>query len=184
MPGDVLIWLDLEMTGLHPERDSILEIATVVTSADLEILAQGPCLPVFQPESVLEGMDSWNTEHHARSGLTGRVRTSGVPLAQAQEETLLFLREWTPAGASPLCGNSICQDRRFLARHMPDLESFFHYRNIDVSSIKELVRRWYPHLAAPSKKEAHRALEDIGESIAELQYYRDRVFAKPVAEGP
>jgi oligoribonuclease len=169
-----LIWIDLEMTGLDPQRDQIIEIATVVTDANLEILAQGPVIAIHQPEEILRAMDDWNTRHHADSGLTGRVQQSDCSTADAEAETLEFLRAWVAAGKSPMCGNSICQDRRFMARLMPELEVFFHYRNLDVSSLKELVRLWKPELAAGfSKQGAHLALDDVLESIAELNYYRE-----------
>ena len=168
-----LIWLDLEMTGLDPANDSILEIATVVTDADLNELAVGPVHAIRHPQSVLGNMDAWNTEHHTVSGLWQRVLDSDVSIRQAERETLGFLEQWTEAGASPLCGNSICQDRRFLARLMPELEGWFHYRNLDVSTLKELALRWAPRVAIEFKKESrHEALADIRESIAELRFYR------------
>ena len=168
-----LIWIDLEMTGLDTGRDSILEIATVVTDADLNVLAEGPELAIAHPVAALEAMDDWNRTQHAKSGLWQRVVDSRVSLAQAQADTLAFLAEWVPANASPMCGNSICQDRRFLHRLMPMLESHFHYRNLDVSTIKELARRWAPQLMGGLKKEAaHTALSDVRDSIAELRYYR------------
>ncbi len=170
---DRLIWIDLEMTGLDPDRDRILEIATLVTDAQLNELATGPVLAIHQPESVLAAMDEWNQTHHGASGLLERVRKSTVDERQAEAETLDFLRRWVPEGASPMCGNSICQDRRFLYRHMPRLEAYFHYRNLDVSTLKELARRWAPEVAAGVKKQgAHLALEDIRESVEELRYYR------------
>ena len=161
-----LIWIDLEMTGLDTQQDRIIEIATVVTDADLQILAQGPVIAIHQPDSVLAAMDEWNTLHHGESGLTRRVRESRTDAAGAERETLAFLRQYVPAGSSPMCGNSICQDRRFMARLMPGLESFFHYRNLDVSTLKELARRWKPEVADGFvKKGAHLALDDIIESI-------------------
>ncbi len=172
-----LIWLDLEMTGLEPERDQILEIATIVTNSDLEILAEGPVIPIHQPQSVLDGMDEWNQRHHGASGLIDRVRKSTWTMAAAEQETLRFLAQWVPQGASPLCGNSICQDRRFLARLMPELERYFHYRNLDVSSLKILAQRWKPEVAqAFQKQTAHQALADVRESIAELAHYRTQLF--------
>ncbi len=170
---DRLIWIDLEMTGLDPDRDRILEIATLVTDVQLNELATGPVLAIHQPESVLAAMDEWNQTHHGASGLLERVRKSTVDERQAEAETLAFLRRWVPEGASPMCGNSICQDRRFLYRHMPRLEAYFHYRNLDVSTLKELARRWAPEVAAGVKKQgAHLALDDIRESVEELRYYR------------
>jgi len=172
-----LIWIDLEMTGLDPFCDQVIEIATIVTGPDLEILAQGPVLAIQQPEELLEGMDEWNTTHHTSSGLLERVRASTVTMRQAEEQTLEFLKQWVPAGASPICGNSICQDRRFLARLMPELEAYFHYRNLDVSTLKELALRWAPEIAAGFKKNnTHLALDDIMESIEELKYYRKKML--------
>ncbi len=179
--GDLLVWMDLEMTGLDPERDAILEIATIVTDANLAIVAEGPEIAVHQPEEVLRAMSDWCVAHHGASGLTDRVRASRIGLREAEQETLAFVRAHVAKGASPLCGNSIHQDRRFLARWMPELEGWLHYRNIDVSTVKELVRRWYPGLAPPEKKGAHRALADIRESIAELAWYRRHVFAPRAA---
>ena len=167
-----LIWIDLEMTGLDPQRDQIIEIATVVTSAQLDILAQGPVVAIHH--SILEAMDEWNTRHHGDSGLTERVQRSQADTSAAEAKTLEFLRQYVVAGRSPMCGNSICQDRRFLARLMPELEAFFHYRNLDVSTLKELARLWKPELADGFvKKGAHLALDDILESIEELKYYRN-----------
>jgi oligoribonuclease len=172
-PQNRLIWLDLEMTGLDPYHDLILEIATVVTDAELNELAVGPVHAIRHPESVLACMDDWNTEHHRASGLWQRVLDSNVGMLDAERETLRFLGEWTEPGTSPLCGNSICQDRRFLARLMPELEAWFHYRNLDVSTLKELALRWAPPIAADFTKESrHEALADIRDSIAELRYYR------------
>ena len=170
---DRLVWVDMEMTGLSPEVDRIIEIAVVVTDGDLDVLAQGPVIAIHQPDAVLDAMDNWNTKTHARSGLTQRVRDSRVTEAVAQREMLDFLGQWMPAGISPMCGNSICQDRRFMARHMPELEAWFHYRNLDVSTIKELCKRWQPEIArAFTKRSAHTALADIIESIDELRHYR------------
>ncbi len=176
---DRLIWIDLEMTGLRPDQDSIIEIATVVTDRDLNVVADGPELAVHQSEPVLAQMDEWNQRQHGGSGLIARVRASTVSVAAAEQQTLAFLGQHVAAGASPMCGNSICQDRRFLARWMPALEAYFHYRNIDVSTLKELAARWHPHLSATLvKRSAHLARADIYESIAELRYYRERLFVK------
>jgi oligoribonuclease len=173
-----LIWIDLEMTGLVPERDVIIEIATIVTTGDLEVVAEGPNLAIRQPEPVLAAMDEWNTRTHGATGLLTRVRSSGIDTSAAERATLEFLALHVERGASPMCGNSICQDRRFLARHMPQLESFFHYRNVDVSTLKELARRWAPRvLEGLVKKGAHLALDDIRESIDELRYYRRHLIA-------
>jgi len=168
-----LIWIDLEMTGLDPDRERIIEIATVVTDADLNVLAEGPSLVIHQAEVLLEAMDEWNTKQHGKSGLTKRVRNSAVTEAHASAATLDFLRQWVPEGQSPMCGNSIGQDRRFLVRYMPELAAFFHYRNLDVSTLKELARRWKPEVAeAVIKKGRHLALDDVYDSIAELSHYR------------
>lgn len=169
-----LIWIDLEMTGLEPQTDQIIEIATVVTNKHLEILAQGPVIAIHQPTSIMNAMDEWNTSHHGNSGLTQRVLESDDSVRAAEEETLNFLAQYVVAGKSPMCGNSICQDRRFMARLMPGLEAFFHYRNLDVSTLKELARLWKPEIIPGfTKKGAHLALDDILESIDELKYYRD-----------
>ncbi|HKJ50322.1 MAG TPA: oligoribonuclease [Gammaproteobacteria bacterium] len=169
-----LIWIDLEMTGLDPQQDQIIEIATVVTNARLEVLSQGPVIAIHQPESVLSAMDAWNTRHHGDSGLSERVRQSSSDTAWAERETLNFLKQYVRPGKSPMCGNSICQDRRFMARLMPELEAYFHYRNLDVSTLKELARLWKPELLSGfAKKGAHLALDDILESIDELKYYRE-----------
>jgi oligoribonuclease len=172
-----LIWLDLEMTGLDPFTDRILEIATVVTDQDLKILAEGPVIAIHQPEDVLAGMDEWNRSHHGASGLIERVRTADLDEAAAEDRTLAFLADYVPARSSPLCGNSICQDRRFLARFMPRLEAYCHYRNLDVSTLKILAQRWAPEVASDFKKSSkHIALDDIRESIAELRHYRARLL--------
>lgn len=172
-----LIWMDLEMTGLDPFTDRILEIATVVTDTELRILAEGPVVAIHQPEEVLAGMDDWNRQHHGASGLLERVRVSVIDEAGAEDRTLAFLAAHAPVGTSPLCGNSICQDRRFLARCMPRLEAFFHYRNLDVSTLKILAQRWAPEVAGGFKKSSnHRALDDIRESIAELRHYREHLL--------
>ncbi len=172
-----LIWIDLEMTGLDTQTDHIIEIATVVTDKELNILAEGPVLPIYQSDETLARMDDWNKKHHGESGLIDRVRESRIVESEAEKLTLAFLQQWVPAGTSPMCGNSICQDRRFLARWMPELEAYFHYRNLDVSTLKELAGRWAPHLKEGfRKKNSHRALDDIRESIGELQYYRKHLF--------
>ena len=169
-----LIWIDLEMTGLSPEQDRIIEIATIVTDAQLNPLAEGPVLAVHQSDELLDGMDEWNTEHHNNSGLVKRVQESRISEMQAQAQTIDFLKQYVEPGMSPMCGNSICQDRRFMANYMQELEAFFHYRNLDVSTLKELARRWKPEILEGFKKEGkHLALDDIRESIAELKYYRE-----------
>ena len=174
---DNLVWIDLEMTGLDPDRDRIIEIATIVTNSQLEIVAEGPVIAIHQPEAVLEAMDEWNRTTHGASGLIERVRRSTVTAAEAERRTLEFLEVHAEPGASPMCGNSICQDRRFLYREMPRLERFFHYRNLDVSTLKELARRWAPEvLAGISKESRHLALDDVRESIRELGYYRKTLF--------
>ncbi|MGB5132629.1 MAG: oligoribonuclease [Steroidobacteraceae bacterium] len=178
--ADCLIWIDLEMTGLAPETDRIIEIATVVTNADLEVLEEGPVIAVRQAESALSAMDTWNTRTHGASGLVGRVRASRHDDAAAERATLAFLAQHVDAGQSPMCGSGVCQDRRFLARWMPELERFFHYRNIDVSTLKELARRWAPEvLAGVAKESRHTALADVHESIGELRHYRQRLLAAP-----
>ena len=175
--ADNLIWIDLEMTGLKPETDRIIEIATLVTDRNLAVLAEGPVLAVQQSDDRLAGMDAWNTRQHNASGLVDRVRASVIDEADAQRRTLEFLAEYVPAGVSPMCGNSICQDRRFLARYMPDLEAFFHYRHLDVSTLKELARRWAPDVAKGySKESSHLAMDDIRDSLAELIYYRETML--------
>jgi oligoribonuclease len=175
-----LVWIDLEMTGLDVDRDYIIEIATIVTDSDLNIMAEGPVLAIHQAPEVMAAMDDWNTNQHAASGLTERVHHSHVDEGEAERRTLEFLEAWVPAGNSPMCGNSICQDRRFLHRWMPRLEQFFHYRNLDVSTLKELARRWAPEvLDGFSKQSSHLALDDIRDSIAELRYYRDHFLHLP-----
>ncbi|WP_343576799.1 oligoribonuclease [Pseudomonas sp.] len=169
-----LIWIDLEMTGLDPDKDVIIEMATIVTDSNLNILEEGPVIAVHQSEALLAGMDEWNTRQHGQSGLTQRVRESTISAAEAEAATLAFLEKWVPKRSSPICGNSICQDRRFLYRHMPKLEGYFHYRNLDVSTLKELAARWAPQVRDGFKKgNTHLALDDIRESIAELRYYRE-----------
>lgn len=169
----------MEMTGLRPEVDRIIEVAVMVTDSDLNVLAASPAIAIHQPDEVLEGMDQWNRSTHGRSGLTERVRATAVTEAQAEVELITFLRPWVPSGKSPMCGNSICQDRRFMARHMPLLEAWFHYRNLDVSTIKELCKRWQPAVARGfEKRSAHTALADIEESIDELRHYRAHFFVK------
>lgn len=169
-----LIWLDMEMTGLEPDRDRIIEIAVVITDANLETVAEAPVLAVHQPDSVLDGMDEWNRNTHGKSGLTARVRASTQGEAEVEAQMLDFLRQYVPERASPMCGNSICQDRRFMARYMPTLEAWFHYRNLDVSTLKELARRWRPDVIASfTKSGKHEALSDIYESIGELRHYRE-----------
>jgi oligoribonuclease len=176
--GDYLVWIDLEMTGLKPDSDYIIEIATVVTDKELNVLADGPVLAIHQPEDVLARMDDWNQRQHGSSGLLARVRSSHTSAAEAEQRTLEFLSPLVSGGSSPMCGNSICQDRRFLARHMPALERFFHYRNLDVSTLKELARRWAPAVADSFVKQGtHLAHADIHESIRELRHYRARLLA-------
>jgi oligoribonuclease len=174
--SDKLIWIDLEMTGLDPERGGILEIATLVTDGELRVLAEGPNLAIHQPPEVMASMEEWSRTHHQASGLLDRVLASPHDTRSAEQETLAFLKPLCKPNTSPLCGNSVWQDRRFLLGHMPGLEAFLHYRNIDVSSIKELVRRWYPDLPRYPKRNAHLAMSDIHESIQELAYYREKVF--------
>lgn len=172
-----LIWIDLEMTGLDTQTDAIIEMATLVTDRDLNLVEEGPVLAVHQPQAVLDAMDDWNKKTHAKSGLIARVQASRYDAAAAQRETLEFLRQHVPPRASPMCGNSICQDRRFMARLMPELEAYFHYRNLDVSTLKELARRWAPEVYKGFDKNApHMALDDIRESVRELRYYRQHLF--------
>ncbi len=171
-----LVWMDLEMTGLDPDKETIIEIATIITDSEMNILAEGSSLVIHQPDSRLDAMDEWNTTHHGASGLTARVKRSQLGMRDAEILTLDFIKQYVPAGVSPLCGNSVHQDRRFLLPYMPELESYLHYRNIDVSTIKELSRRWYPKMRPPRKQAAHLALVDIRESIEELCWYRQHLF--------
>lgn len=173
--ADNLIWIDMEMTGLDPATCVPIEIATIITDSQLNIVAEGPCLVIHQPDAALEAMDGWNTKHHGESGLTAAVKASTLSCAEAEHQTLAFISRWTHKGRSPLCGNSVGQDRRFLRRYMADLEAYMHYRILDTSSVKELARRWYG-VECPLKGQAHRALDDIRESIAELAYYRETIF--------
>jgi oligoribonuclease len=176
--SDYLVWIDLEMTGLKPDTDVIIEMATIVTDSQLRIVAEGPVIAIHQPDSVLDAMDDWNKRTHGASGLITRVRDSTWTMASAEKRTMEFLSVLVEANSSPMCGNSICQDRRFLARYMPTLEKFFHYRNLDVSTLKELARRWAPDLLSGFVKQGeHKALADIQESIRELEYYRQHLFA-------
>ncbi len=172
-----LIWIDLEMTGLEPQSDVIIEIATLVTDQDLNHLAEGPVIAIHQPDAILDAMDEWNTNQHGKSGLTQRVKDSQYDMRQAELETLGFLKEWVPQGISPMCGNSICQDRRFMARLMPELEEYFMYRNLDVSTLKELARRWQPEVYKGFQKDSsHLAMDDIKDSINELLFYREHML--------
>lgn len=172
-----LVWIDLEMTGLDPISDQIIEIATIITDKQLSVLAEGPVLAIHQPEAVLQAMDEWNTRQHNASGLVQRVLASRIDLAEAEKQTLDFVSQYVDKGLSPMCGNSICQDRRFLARLMPELERYFNYRNLDVSTLKELVRRWAADIADGfTKQSTHLAMDDIRDSIAELRYYREKVM--------
>lgn len=180
-PSTNLVWIDLEMTGLDPENDRIIEIATIVTDSQLNELAEGPVIAIQQPRAIMDAMDAWNTRQHGKTGLTERVLASEVTVAEAEARTLGFLSKWVNKGASPMCGNSICQDRRFLAKSMPELERFFHYRNLDVSTVKILAMLWAPKIAGAFTKESeHRALSDIRDSIAELEHYRSQ-FLNPDA---
>lgn len=170
---DNLVWMDLEMTGLEPERDVIIEIATIVTDSDLNVIEEGPVMAIHQPTILLNAMDEWNTRTHGHSGLTERVKNSPISCREAERQTLAFLKQHLKPGTSPLCGNSIHQDRRFLVKYMPELDAFFHYRNLDVSTLKELAKRWNPAVVSSFKKAGtHQALDDIRESIAELAHYR------------
>ncbi|GGF61147.1 oligoribonuclease [Alteromonas lipolytica] len=176
--NDNLVWIDMEMTGLDPETCKVLEIATIVTDSQLNVLAEGPVIAIHQSDELLDGMDEWCTRVHGESGLTQRCRESKIDEATAAQQTIAFLSEFVDAGKSPLCGNTIGQDRRFMVKYMPELEAYFHYRNVDVSTIKELVRRWQPEaLEGFTKQGTHQALDDIRESIAELQFYRAKVFS-------
>lgn len=173
--ADNLIWVDLEMTGLDPETDKVIEIATIVTDKDLNVLAEGPVLAIHQDDETLKNMNEWCVEQHGKSGLTQRVKDSQIDEDEASRQTIEFLKEWVPQGKSPMCGNSICQDRRFMVKHMPQLEAYFHYRHVDVSTLKELARRWKPGILSGFTKSAtHLALDDIRESIAECAYYREQ----------
>lgn len=175
-----LIWIDLEMTGLNPDKDVIIEVASLITDSELNLLAEGPVIAIHQPSAVLEAMDEWNTTQHGRSGLTQRVVDSQLSAADAEEMTLDFFKQWVPAKCSPICGNSICQDRRFLYRLMPKLEAYFHYRNLDVSTLKELVKRWQPNILNNFKKNnSHLAMDDIKDSLAELKHYRQYFIRQP-----
>ncbi|RJU83206.1 MAG: oligoribonuclease [Candidatus Poseidoniales archaeon] len=171
-----LVWIDLEMTGLDIEKESIIEIATIITDGDLNILAHGPNVAITVDESLIEGMDEWNTTHHFESGLVDRIRQHGVSLADAESMTIDFLKEWVDPNTAPLCGNSVWNDRRFLEKEMPNIAEYLHYRMIDVSTIKELARRWYPEVDKYPKKGAHLALDDIIESVEELEYFRTKIF--------
>ena len=179
-PPALLVWMDLEMTGLDPDRDAIIEMATLITDGELNLIARGPELVIHQPPERFAQMDDWNREHHSKSGLWEKVLASSISAAAAEAETLAFIKQHTGLRASPLCGNSIWQDRRFLARYMPALEAYLHYRLVDVSTIKELASRWYPGVKFTKAKGAHRALDDILESVEELKFYRERFFQKPV----
>lgn len=171
-----LVWIDMEMSGLDPRRCRVLEIATIVTDAELEVLAEGPVLVVHQPDEVLAAMDEWCTRVHGESGLTDQVRASTIDEAEAERQTVEFLNQWSEPGTSPLCGTSVFQDRRFIMRYMPKVFEFLHYRMVDVASVRELSRRWYPDLKPPPRKDTHRALDDIRESIEELRFYREHLF--------
>ncbi|MEI7925544.1 MAG: oligoribonuclease [Chloroflexota bacterium] len=179
-----LVWLDLEMTGLEPDRHVIIEIASLVTDANLEVLAEGPVFAIRRTEEQLSLMDAWNRGTHGASGLLKRIAEDSVEIEEAERATLAFMRKWVLKGQSPLAGNSIAQDRRFLRREMPKVDAFLHYRNVDVSTIKELVRRWYPTVKPPEKKQAHQALDDIRESVEELRWYREHIFLPPGAIAP
>ena len=185
MPQDpnALVWIDLEMTGLNPEQDRIIEIATIITDSELNIIAEGPVIAISQPKELLTQMDEWNTRTHTETGLIERVQASSYTESLAEDATLDFIQRFVPRNRSPLCGNSICQDRRFLARYMKRLEQYVHYRNLDVSTIKELARRWAPAVYSGfSKRNSHKAVEDIRESIAELRYYREHFLSADVPD--
>ncbi len=172
-----LIWVDLEMTGLDPQRDQIIEIATLITDAELNVLAEGPVLAIHQTDEIIDAMDEWNTAHHGQSGLIQRVKESTLTEADAVKQTIAFLKTYVGKGVSPMCGNSICQDRRFMVRCMPELEAYFHYRNLDVSTLKELANRWYPEIVKGfNKQSTHQALDDIRESLEELRFYRRTIM--------
>ncbi len=172
-----LVWVDLEMTGLEPQTDRIIEIATIVTDAELNIIAEGPVMAIHQSDEVINAMDEWNTQHHGDSGLIERVKNSQIDEVEAGRKTIEFLQQYIAKGVSPMCGNSICQDRRFMANSMTELEEWFHYRNLDVSTLKELAKRWYPEVMKGfEKKGTHQALDDIRESIEELRYYRSHIL--------
>jgi len=176
---DNLVWIDLEMTGLDTQNDQIIEIATIVTDNQLNLVAEGPSLAIYQSDETLTGMDEWNSRQHYRSGLVDRVRNSTLSESDAEQRTLMFIAQHVPIRTSPMCGNSVCQDRRFMARWMPELEAFFHYRNLDVSTVKELATRWYPRLPKFEKSSSHLAMADIRASIEELRYYRQRLMIDP-----
>lgn len=179
MSPDNLVWIDLEMTGLDTQNDQIIEIATIVTDNQLNLVAEGPSLAIHQSDETLTGMDEWNSRQHYRSGLVDRVRNSTLSESDAEQRTLMFIAQHVPIRTSPMCGNSVCQDRRFMARWMPELEAFFHYRNLDVSTVKELASRWYPRLPKFEKSSSHLAMADIRASIEELRYYRQRLMIDP-----
>ncbi|MDA0271037.1 MAG: oligoribonuclease [Chloroflexi bacterium] len=179
-----LVWIDLEMTGLEPEKHVIIEIASLVTDGDLNVIAEGPNLAIARSAADLAKMDAWNVGTHTGSGLVERIKASTIDVVEAEQQTLAFIRRWVAKGMSPLAGNSIAQDRRFLRREMPKLDAYLHYRNVDVSTLKELTRRWYPAVTPPEKKQAHRALDDILESVEELRWYRSRFFLPPEALAP
>ena len=176
---DYLVWIDMEMTGLDPDKDRVIEIATIITDGQLRVIEEGPQFIVHQPKRVMQAMDEWNRKHHGSSGLTEAVLASKLTVRAAERQTLAFIKKYCPSKTAPLCGNSVHHDRRFLARHMPKLHEYLHYRLVDVSSIKELVKRWYGPARFPAKKECHRALDDIRESIEELKFYRRKYFKAP-----